>query len=150
MACEILVPAPGIKPTTPAVEAWSVSHWTIRSPRNLCLLKTGRARPHRRPCALQAEALLRQPGVLCSGRREFLDIPLMGRTHGLHPVTRSWKLPSGGLGNDMCPQGEGETIPALGIHRGGPEEIAEVLGLEGPEMPSLLPCSRECPWTSGT
>ena len=142
MACEILVPPPGIKPTTPAVEAWSVSHWTIRSPRNLCLLKTGRARPHRRPCALQAEALLCP--ARCSLLRqtwEFLYIPLMGRTHGLHPVTRSWKLPSGGLGNDMCPQGEEETIPALGIHRGGPEEIAEVLGMEGPEMPSLLPCS---------
>ena len=61
---------------------------------------------------------------------EFLDILLMGRIRCLHPGTRSWKLPFGWLRNDICPQWEGETIPALGIHRGGPEEIPEVLGLE--------------------
>ena len=29
-ACEILVPQPGIKPMPPAVEAWSLNHWTTR------------------------------------------------------------------------------------------------------------------------
>ena len=28
-ACEILVPQPGIKPTSPAVEAWSLNHWCM-------------------------------------------------------------------------------------------------------------------------
>ena len=28
MACGILVPQPGTKTTPPAVEAWSVNHWT--------------------------------------------------------------------------------------------------------------------------
>ena len=30
MACKILVPQKGIKPAPPAVEAWSVNHWTTR------------------------------------------------------------------------------------------------------------------------
>ena len=30
MACGILVPQPGIKPVPPAVEAWSLNHWTTR------------------------------------------------------------------------------------------------------------------------
>ena len=30
MACGILVPPPGIKSATPAVEAWSLNHWTTR------------------------------------------------------------------------------------------------------------------------
>ena len=29
-ACGILVPQPGIEPTSPAVEAWSLNHWTTR------------------------------------------------------------------------------------------------------------------------
>ena len=28
-ACEILVPQPGMKPTSPAVEAWSLHHWCM-------------------------------------------------------------------------------------------------------------------------
>ena len=30
MVCEILVPCPGIEPGPPAVEAWSLNHWTAR------------------------------------------------------------------------------------------------------------------------
>ena len=30
MACGILVPRPGIKPVSPALEAWSFNHWTTR------------------------------------------------------------------------------------------------------------------------
>ena len=30
VGCGILVPRPGIKPTSPAVEAWNLSHWTGR------------------------------------------------------------------------------------------------------------------------
>ena len=30
VACGILVPLPGIEPTPPAVEAWSLNHWTAR------------------------------------------------------------------------------------------------------------------------
>ena len=30
VACRILVPQPGIKPVPPAVEAWSLNHWTAR------------------------------------------------------------------------------------------------------------------------
>ena len=30
MACRILVPQPGIKPTPPALEAWSLNHWMAR------------------------------------------------------------------------------------------------------------------------
>ena len=30
MACGILVPQPGIKPASPAVEAWSLKNWTTR------------------------------------------------------------------------------------------------------------------------
>ena len=29
-ACEILLPRSGIQPVPPAVEAWSVNHWTAR------------------------------------------------------------------------------------------------------------------------
>ena len=29
-ACRILVPRPGIKPTPPALKAWSLDHWTTR------------------------------------------------------------------------------------------------------------------------
>ena len=29
-ACGILVPQPGIKPVTPAMEVWSLNHWTSR------------------------------------------------------------------------------------------------------------------------
>ena len=28
-ACEVLVPQPGMKPTSPAVEAWSLHHWCM-------------------------------------------------------------------------------------------------------------------------
>ena len=28
--CGILVPRPGIKPVSPALEAWSLKHWTTR------------------------------------------------------------------------------------------------------------------------
>ena len=30
MACGILVPRPGMEPTSPAVEVWNLSHWTAR------------------------------------------------------------------------------------------------------------------------
>ena len=30
VACETLVSRPGIKPVTPALEAWSLNHWTSR------------------------------------------------------------------------------------------------------------------------
>ena len=30
MACEILVPQPGIEPLPPALEGWSLNHWTTR------------------------------------------------------------------------------------------------------------------------
>ena len=30
VACGILVPRPGIEPRPPAVEAWSLNHWTAR------------------------------------------------------------------------------------------------------------------------
>ena len=30
LACKILVPQPGIKPVLPALEAWSLNHWTFR------------------------------------------------------------------------------------------------------------------------
>ena len=30
MACGILVSQPGIKPVPPALEAWSLNHWTAR------------------------------------------------------------------------------------------------------------------------
>ena len=30
VACGILVPQPGIEPVFPAVEAWSLNHWTVR------------------------------------------------------------------------------------------------------------------------
>ena len=30
LACEILVPRPGIEPIPPAVKVWSLSHWTYR------------------------------------------------------------------------------------------------------------------------
>ena len=30
VACGILVPWPGIKPVSPALEAWSLNHWTAR------------------------------------------------------------------------------------------------------------------------
>ena len=36
LACGNLVPPPGIKPTTPGVEAWSVRHWTIREVQETC------------------------------------------------------------------------------------------------------------------
>ena len=39
LACGILVPWPGIKPMTPAVEARSLNHWTIRKfPPCICVL----------------------------------------------------------------------------------------------------------------
>ena len=28
LACEIMFPGPGIQPAPPAVEAWSLNHWT--------------------------------------------------------------------------------------------------------------------------
>ena len=40
MACVILVPRAGIEPTPPAVEAWSLNHWTAREvphPAHFCL-----------------------------------------------------------------------------------------------------------------
>ena len=30
MACGILAPQPGIEPAFPALEAWSLNHWTAR------------------------------------------------------------------------------------------------------------------------
>ena len=30
MACRILVPQPGIEPVPPAVEVWSLNHWTTK------------------------------------------------------------------------------------------------------------------------
>ena len=33
--CGILVPPPGIEPTPPAVEAWSLNHWTAREVRRM-------------------------------------------------------------------------------------------------------------------
>ena len=40
MACGILVPSPGIEPTSPALEVWSLNHWTTREvPYSHCLWK---------------------------------------------------------------------------------------------------------------
>ena len=39
MACRILVPQPGIKPTSPALEAWSLNFWTVRKSQELHLKK---------------------------------------------------------------------------------------------------------------
>ena len=39
VACEILVPQPGIEPLPPAVEAQSPNHWTARELPNEKLLK---------------------------------------------------------------------------------------------------------------
>ena len=36
--CEILVPGPGIEPIPPAVEAWSLDHWTSRKSK-VCFLR---------------------------------------------------------------------------------------------------------------
>jgi len=30
VACRILVPQPGIEPLLPALEVWSLNHWTAR------------------------------------------------------------------------------------------------------------------------
>ena len=38
MACGILVPQPGVKPVRPALEAWSVNHWTAREVPNFFFL----------------------------------------------------------------------------------------------------------------
>ena len=38
VACGILVPRPGIKPTPPALEAWSLNHWTTREVLNSAFL----------------------------------------------------------------------------------------------------------------
>ena len=36
-ACGILVPGPGMEPTSPALEAWSLNHWATREvPKCLC------------------------------------------------------------------------------------------------------------------
>ena len=37
-ACGILLPWPGIEPVAPAVEAWSLNHWTARQDPNIPLL----------------------------------------------------------------------------------------------------------------
>ena len=38
MACGILAPRPGIEPMPPAVEAWSLNHWTNReAPRGMII-----------------------------------------------------------------------------------------------------------------
>ena len=76
------------------MEAWSVSHWTIREGQGACTFwRQAEALPTQ-GSALQVGALLCP--ARCSVLRQtwgFLDSLLMGRTHGLHPVTRSWKLP---------------------------------------------------------
>ena len=36
-ACGILVPRTGIEPVPPAVEAWSLNHWTAREVQNLLI-----------------------------------------------------------------------------------------------------------------
>ena len=36
--CGILVPQPGIKPMLPALEAWSLNHWTSKEVQELCVL----------------------------------------------------------------------------------------------------------------
>ena len=42
MACGTLVPCPGIEPVPPAVEAWSLNHWTTREvPYTLILIACG-------------------------------------------------------------------------------------------------------------
>ena len=38
MACRISVPQPGIEPMPPAVEVWSLNHWTAREVPLLCLV----------------------------------------------------------------------------------------------------------------
>ena len=37
VACRILVPRPGIEPVPPAVEGWSLNHWTAREVLNFVL-----------------------------------------------------------------------------------------------------------------
>ena len=39
MACRILVPQPGIKPTSPALGAWSLNFWTVKKSQELPLKK---------------------------------------------------------------------------------------------------------------
>ena len=38
-ACGILVPQPGIEPGPPALEAWSLNHWTAREVPHFCFRK---------------------------------------------------------------------------------------------------------------
>ena len=56
MACGILVPQPGIESGPPAVEVWSLNHWTAReAPRDNGFLKiTGN--PSGRPITSPAES----------------------------------------------------------------------------------------------
>ena len=42
MACEILIPQPGIEPTPPTVETWSPNHWIAREFSPNMLLKVGK------------------------------------------------------------------------------------------------------------
>ena len=74
MACGILVPQPGIKPTLPALEAWSPNHFTTRE----VLLQS-----------FEATALFWQPGSLL--RRPVSSFPTFYRSlKGLLFVSRFW------------------------------------------------------------
>lgn len=71
--------------------------------------RTGPCRERGGPASLTALCSSAQPGALCSGIWEVLDLPL--------PVTMPWKLLPGWLEGPLSPEWEGETTHTLGVQR---------------------------------
>ena len=69
-ACRVLVPWPGIKPVSLAVEVWSPNHWTTREfPVVLFFTKTKKKRCHRRMNNMFKPSISSPPGDILLGAR---------------------------------------------------------------------------------
>ena len=99
VACEILVPQPGIEPVPPAVEAWILNHWTARA-----VLSTSFWQPEL-SVTCSATSTLEQDfstsALLIFGTRQFfavggcpVDCRMFSRAPGPYQLDASSSLPT--------------------------------------------------------
>ena len=88
MVCGILVPRPGIEPTPPALEVWSLNHWTTREVPNVFILR---------------RVMLKYLGVKCHDIFNFQMVQKKRNYHSLmyikgeeQEIKQMWQIPRGG------------------------------------------------------
>ena len=118
MACEILVPWPGIEPMPPEVKAWNFNHWTIREvPIKAFLWRQWHPTPVLLPGKSQGRrTLVGWVHGVAKSQARLSDFTFTFHFHALekematHSSVLAWRIPG---------KGEPCGLPSMGSHRVG-------------------------------